>query len=656
MIRTALLAAFIAASSLAGCAPSLPENTPISEARWLKQNWSDEERYWFHHATQGASTLPVPYDWLVALEQPRIWFFGDPPMLTDPEYLRRFGFIPSPASLEADPSALSGYGYGAGEGGRSYGSAAEYDPAAFPGNPDALPVGFARTPGYEDPVTGRMLPDQVGFTCAACHTGHLEYEGVSLRIDGAPAMTDLGKFREVLGLALVYTKFIPSRFTRFAKNVLKEKYSRETELVLAEKLDTLLALGQARNKITDPISEQDVTEGFTRLDALNRIGNWVFFTDLMAWDPAQEKWVEAVPGVKGNYVPLSAPVNYPHIWDTSWFNWVQYDASIMQPMVRNAGEAMGVSAKVNMLNPKRPLYGSSVEVREIFHMEQLLAGDNPFDGERVGFKGLTAPEWPAALLGEIDETKRDRGEKLYRQLCQSCHLPPVNDPAGRFWAPTLWTTPNDAGERYLKVKVIPITHVGTDPAQAEILVNRKVTVPAYLDIKPFARRGASDVYCFSEGGEPQTEPTFAAALAAVVEKTVDRWYDKHAIPEPERNKMNGYRPNCIQAELAYKARPLDGIWATAPYLHNGAVPDLWSLLSPAEERPASFCLGSRLFDPQKVGYSTECLEGTFKLDASKPGNLNSGHEFKDGPRGGGVIGRALTEDERWDLIEYLKSL
>ena len=112
----------------------------------------------------------------------------------------------------------------------------------------------------------------------------------------------------------------------------------------------------------------------------------------------------------------------------------------------------------------------------------------------------------------------------------------------------------------------------------------------------------------------------------------------------------------MQAKRIYKARPLDGIWATAPFLHNGSVPNLWALLSPLEQRPATFCLGSREFDPTIVGYSTDCVEGTFELDTGLAGNRNTGHEFKDGPRGNGTIGRALKEEERRDLIEFLKSL
>jgi hypothetical protein len=57
--------------------------------------------------------------------------------------------------------------------------------------------------------------------------------------------------------------------------------------------------------------------------------------------------------------------------------------------------------------------------------------------------------------------------------------------------------------------------------------------------------------------------------------------------------------------LGYKFRPLTGIWATAPYLHNGSVPTLYDLLLPPSDRPTSFYVGTREFDPVKVGFKTE---------------------------------------------------
>ena len=57
-----------------------------------------------------------------------------------------------------------------------------------------------------------------------------------------------------------------------------------------------------------------------------------------------------------------------------------------------------------------------------------------------------------------------------------------------------------------------------------------------------------------------------------------------------------------------------------------------------------------------VGFRRENTGADFAFDTRLPGNANTGHEFRDGPRGGGVIGPALSERERRDLIEYLKTL
>ena len=104
------------------------------------------------------------------------------------------------------------------------------------------------------------------------------------------------------------------------------------------------------------------------------------------------------------------------------------------------------------------------------------------------------------------------------------------------------------------------------------------------------------------------------------------------------------------SDAAYEARVLHGIWATAPYLHNGSVPNLWELLTPPKERKPSFMVGSRVFDPKNVGYVTDqspFKSGKFVTDPKNAnGNGNGGHEY----------GTDLTPDERWAIIEYLKTL
>jgi hypothetical protein len=96
----------------------------------------------------------------------------------------------------------------------------------------------------------------------------------------------------------------------------------------------------------------------------------------------------------------------------------------------------------------------------------------------------------------------------------------------------------------------------------------------------------------------------------------------------------------------YKARPLNGIWATAPYLHNGSVPSIAELLKPSADRVKTFCIGSHDFDAVNVGLSVKCVDNFFLFDTRKPGNSNQGHEY----------GTTLSEDHRKALIEFLKTL
>jgi hypothetical protein len=85
----------------------------------------------------------------------------------------------------------------------------------------------------------------------------------------------------------------------------------------------------------------------------------------------------------------------------------------------------------------------------------------------------------------------------------------------------------------------------------------------------------------------------------------------------------------LAANLKYRARPLDGIWATPPFLHNGSVHSLRQLLSPVARRDKKFYLGTTVFDPHDVGYETRSFPGAFLLDTTQPGNSNAGHEFRN---------------------------
>ena len=160
--------------------PPLPDRGPTKAAYWLDQNWSTEDRHWFHHASQGTATFPVPYAWFVALEQPGLHLVSRPGLLSDSDYLERFGFLPSPKSIHADAPTLRRFGYAPSPDAKTEPAPDDVfglRPTAVE-NFDGLPVGFARLTGVANPGTGQAEPDRIGLTCAACHTGSIRYKGI----------------------------------------------------------------------------------------------------------------------------------------------------------------------------------------------------------------------------------------------------------------------------------------------------------------------------------------------------------------------------------------------------------------------------------------------------------------------------------------------
>ena len=306
-----------------------------------------------------------------------------------------------------------------------------------------------------------------------------------------------------------------------------------------------------------------------------------------------------------------------------WFDWAQYNGSIRQPMVRNVGEALGVQAMVNLVE-KDKFFESSVHVGNLHQIEEQLAGDKPLGG-------LQAPKWPEDILGLIDKEKALKGKTLYDKHCIQCHLPDIN--SKEIMEDKYWEKPNIYGKRYLITHNIPVEKIGTDAAEVTDFYNRR----AKTDDLGLGTQNAND------------------GLKVVTEAVANKWYDDNNIPQKDRIAMDGYRENIVLRPLKYRARPLNGIWSTPPFLHNGSVPNLYELLSPGEERTKQFYLGSKEFDPVFVGYQMDKFKGAFLMDTTLQGNDNSGHEFNDGDKNG-IIGPKLSKEERMAIIEYLKTL
>ncbi|MCB9874688.1 MAG: cytochrome c [Planctomycetaceae bacterium] len=108
--------------------------------------------------------------------------------------------------------------------------------------------------------------------------------------------------------------------------------------------------------------------------------------------------------------------------------------------------------------------------------------------------------------------------------------------------------------------------------------------------------------------------------------------------------------------IGYVAPPLDGIWASAPYFHNGSVPTLWHVLHP-ETRPIVWKRTEDGYDREQVGLEIETFDEVPSgvktavhrrryFNTQLPGKSAAGHTFPS----------VLNEDEKSELLQYLKTL
>lgn len=631
LVVLALLAIVLLDGFKVGSVP-LPPAVDV-ELSTLQQGWNPGwkigQSQWFHHADQGTRILN--YDWFLALDQPELNVLTTPGKFSDPKYLQRFGFIPSRPDERM--------------------------------NPHGLPVGFAVNLKFQEPQADAPPPyPVVGLTCAACHTGQINYQGKGVRIDGGSGMVDLGKFKSALGRAVYYTNLLPWRFDRFARTVLGDGYNAQSKAQLQKEVGEFLAKGQKEKEYADSKGLYAREGGFSRTDALGLILNRVF-------DQVNQE----------NLSVADAPVNFPFIWDSAWFEWVQYNASIRTPMSRNIGEVMGVGGLVNLPGTPGEPWKSTVNVRNLHFLEKQLSGEEPYGG-------LKSPPWPTEILGPLDADLVKKGKALFvEKKCHNCHWRVEDikaalankdgkvEPSGI----PMWTPTNRHDKRFLQnsLTIINLEEIGTDPGAAINFARRLVVTTSGREMSP---AGGRLDFLTNRIREVEYQKL---GLFDKKNEALRFDYDAYRVPfedfqkEPLRPDASAGELNYglveesldknrdAAARLAYKARPLNGIWATPPYLHNGSVRNLYQLLSPVEEREVRFNLGTKEYDPVQVGYANTKLTGGFVMDTTLAGNHNTGHEYRDVDPDNkdewikGVLGRrALTHDERMALIEYLKSL
>ncbi|MCG3171673.1 MAG: hypothetical protein CALGDGBN_03314 [Pseudomonadales bacterium] len=631
-----------------------------SRTVYLDQGWSAADSLWFYNTTQGSNLLP--YDFFLVLEQP-----GSSTLFRTDENIDRYGYLPQRQTVS---------------------------------NPDGLPAGMVR-----DEYQGQAY---MGFTCAACHTTQINYRGSGIRIDGGPAHSDMETFMIDLAAALYATLEDTEKRDRFVTNVLQRGHYHNTDDILADlkkyaqRIKTYTIINTPRD------TQRPLTRyGYARLDAFGRIYNRVLehimsaqqMRELLAELLSPDELAQVMIGIESVlsssdrdhliertqtyltgkqsiqlrnkiYNPADAPVSYPFLWDVPQHDYIQWngrvDNSGLGPMARNAGQLIGVFGTLDWqekdgftlasvlggqgFGSKHIDFQSSIDIRNLRRVENHL-------------RKLKSPQWPGHILPEIDKTRMTRGAELFSRYCAVCHTQiDRTDP-----------------DRRVVAKMIAVSSVGTDSKMAQ----NAIAFTGYSGILRNQYVSVSTGNILLQQQAPAVALLTAATRNVVTTPDRDKWLVRRWLErsfdfaytffdnEVQPSLKNGnYMPDTtvqpFASAMAYKARPLNGIWATAPYLHNGSIPSLYDLLLPkrkpddpaeGEYRPDEFMVGSREFDPDKVGFKSTGYDG-FLFRTSIWGNHNSGHEYASGRTQlpDGTLLPALTKEQRLDLLEYLKSL
>ncbi len=467
-----------------------------------------------------------------------------------------------------------------------------------------LPIGF--TTGEWDGVR------YAGMTCSACHTRQIDIGPVTYRIDGGPAFADFGAFLTALDTATQRVLTDGAAFAGFAGAVGGDSVALRASLAAwAGPFHTLMQGALPRGQPWGP----------GRLDAVGMILNRLTALDI---------GTGADRVIAANIHEAGAPTRYPFLWNAARQDRTQWpgfagNGSDTLALGRNVGEVYGV---FGVFQPKPWFFATGINYK----------GENS-----VNFQGLNALEQRIKLIGPprfpgpIDAGLAAQGEEVWSRAtasggCVECHgIRPGEQRAGG--GPT-WAT--------------PVRAVGTD--------RREWANMAWQTTDAGVMNGASIPFVANDRLQP-AGPAVAvlqtAVLGAIIEH-IDPLATGRSSSAPfglEEALARAYRgPDEPKPELfSYEARVLQGIWAAAPYLHNGSVPTLADLLEPPARRPARFQIGPA-YDLDRVGLSTAQAPGP-TLVTTGCEDLNSGNS-----RCGHPYGTALPASEKRALLEFLKRL
>lgn len=627
----------------------------------VPQGLKDLDEASFNHLSEGSEVYP--YEWLMALKEVSPDGKSSSPFLEGLDH--KFNFV---ADQRASPYLLPYVGM----------------TTAWSSHPPQQ--SDATTADADQSVRvlngGVRSIKMVGVNCAACHTSEIRFEGHAYRVDGAPNLINIRNFFKELGKSTI-TLFIKKQsmidFLR-SQNVPNPE-ERATELcgyffktfddatgffggnsetkrflrsafykIVGDifnlqdgELGSFVTVGEAKHKKfgrlyrgRDAMARSlekllRVTYGFGENDEIGELKQRMNFLGMLfVGNPPQMKETIAGYGRTDAFGRISnlslrgerpvdntAPVSLPSIWSLKYTAMLHYTANSNSVVMRNVGQSLGLGSLV--LNKS-----TSESTTNMHNLERL---------EKLAYQ-IKVPQWEN-MFKNVPKLKpvyelTERGKVVYQQNCMNCHTP---------------ETQKVGPTRQLNLyKMYGLNEIGTDPTAAKNIVT-PVDGLKFKDSIFQAMTKIKSAYYIKNKISSEEQAVWEARATRGPEFFRDTFLG-------ENDTLNGAEYAKIQAGMGYRARHLAGVWATAPYLHNGSVPTMTDLLKPASQRPKLFKVGSRELDPVNLGVHTETTESKCDVDdescfdTTLVGNYNIGHEY----------GTGLSQSDKTALIEYLKVL
>ena len=551
---------------------------------------------------------------------------------------------------------------------------------------------------------GKKSIAMTGVNCSFCHTTNIKIDGKNHLIDGAPNMLNIrGFFEDEFGslaqtmLTKKYLKdylekidyrageidataenfsnrfrqalhLLPQDFSKavgipenkfsddvetFAKDALakiedktypsklEEKkvafikkmffdHRKETEQFLLEFLKMTYSMndGDISNELqlrmrwlAESIGQdpkiKSMNDGYARTDAFGRIANLV------------ARFKEPIA--------LTGSASLPPMWNIQYRAMFHWNANTNSVVMRNLGQAFGLGAILlepgDGVTPTKN-FDSTANLTNILKLESLL------------YK-VQIPQLATDYNVQVDKVKYIAGCNLYRQKCLSCHGA-SRDRVG-------------PSQELINYKVIGVELTKTDETYLKNQSTPVDGVPFRTALFNFTGAVKENFYKKNNVSEELQASEEHRAIRGT-ERFRDTYLGEH---DYEKNGNEAYlNTDEVQgSHPGYIARPLSGVWATAPYLHNGSIANIYDLLLPEKQRPKIFFTGSREYDLKNLGYRSgldslpeqglsfkrACAKYPSRcLDTSLTGNSNKGHS--------GELFSINDETQRQQLIEFLKVL